>query len=160
MTERKRKLSNHFLPILLIFYIPLSGVAQCPVLTWADEFDSEGAPNSANWTYDIGNGVGGWGNKEIQSYTSKSENVRVENGVLIIDALKDENGWTSARVKSQFFQNFQYGRIEFRAKIPAGSGTWPALWMLGENITDIGWPACGEIDVMEHVGREPGLVHG
>lgn len=129
-------------------------------LIWSDEFEEEGAPNPENWTYDLGHGHNGWGNREIQEYTDKAENVRVENGRLIIDVIKDKSGqWTSGRVKSQGLQQFQYGRIEFRAKLPAGVGTWSALWLLGENFVEKGWPACGEIDVMEHVGRDHGTIH-
>lgn len=134
--------------------------AQCFELVWADEFDVNGPPNPEYWGYDLGTGQNGWGNNEIQAYTSNSQNVRVADGKLIIDALKQNNVWTSARVKSQGKKSFEYGKIQFRAKLPAGSGTWPALWMLGNDITSVGWPACGEIDVMEHVGREPGRVHG
>jgi beta-glucanase (GH16 family) len=129
-------------------------------LRWADEFDYQGPPNPAFWTYDLGTGQNGWGNREVQNYTNDLKNVRVENGKLIIEARKENNNWTSGRIKTQGKINFQYGKVEFRAKIPAGSGTWPALWMLGENITQVGWPNCGEIDVMEHVGRQPGIIHG
>ncbi len=134
---------------------------ECRVLIWSDEFNNAGAPNNQNWTYDLGNGDGGWGNREVQFYTNNSENVRVEDGNLVINAIKNNGGqWTSARIKSQGLQSFQYGRLEFRAKLPVGSGTWPALWLLGESFSQVGWPACGEIDVMEHVGKEPGKIHG
>ncbi len=128
-------------------------------LVWSDEFDTDGAPNPGNWGYDIGHGDNGWGNREVQYYTNNSQNIRVEGGRLIIHALKDQsNQWTSARLKSQGKRSFTYGRFLWRAKLPPGSGTWPALWMLGENATTIGWPASGEIDVMEHVGKWPGQV--
>ncbi len=140
---------------------PLTAQESCQVLVWSDEFNQAGTPNPLNWTYDLGTGDGGWGNREIQVYTDNNENVRVEDGHLVINARKNNAGqWTSARVKSQGRQSFQYGRIEFRAKLPAGSGTWPALWMLGDNITQVGWPRSGEIDVMEHVGKDPGKIHG
>lgn len=139
----------------------LQAQSECKVLVWSDEFEKAGAPDPQNWTYDIGIGEGGWGNREIQSYTKNAENVRVENGRLVINAIKNNAGqWSSARVKSQGRQSFEFGTIEFRAKLPAGSGTWPALWLLGENITQVGWPSCGEIDVMEHVGKTPGKIHG
>ncbi|WP_439881722.1 family 16 glycosylhydrolase [Pontibacter sp. MBLB2868] len=128
-------------------------------LVWNDEFEGEGAPNPAYWSYDLGTGQGGWGNNEVQSYTSQSSNVRRSNGLLVIEANKINGAWTSARIKTQGKYNFTYGRIEYRAKLPKGSGTWPALWMLGESINTKGWPACGEIDVMEHVARDPGKIH-
>ena len=129
-------------------------------LIWADEFNTDGAPNSSNWGYDIGHGDSGWGNNEVQYYTDESKNVRVENGNLIIEALKEDGEWTSARLKTQGKQSFQYVTVEVRAKLPQGSGTWPAIWMLGADFADAGWPACGEIDIMEHVGKDPGMVHG
>lgn len=144
-----------------LFVSPLLAQEDCQVLIWSDEFNINGAPDPQNWTYDLGAGEGGWGNREIQFYRNVSENVRVEDGNLVINAIKNNAGqWTSARVKSQGRQSFQYGRVEFRAKLPIGSGTWPALWLLGDNITQVGWPSCGEIDVMEHVGKDPGKIHG
>ncbi|MEJ8801505.1 family 16 glycosylhydrolase [Pontibacter sp. H249] len=128
-------------------------------LVWHDEFAGEGAPDPTYWSYDLGNGQGGWGNNEVQSYTNNSSNVRRSGGNLVIEANKNNGAWTSARIKTQGKYNFTYGRVEFRAKLPKGAGTWPALWMLGESITTKGWPACGEIDVMEHIGRDPGKVH-
>lgn len=128
-------------------------------LVWADEFDTDGAPNSANWTYDLG--AGGWGNGEAQNYTDRPDNSKVENGNLVITAKRESFGgeeFTSARLKSQGLQEFQYGRIDIYAKLPEGGGTWPALWTLGTNIETVGWPACGEIDIMEHVGNDPGRV--
>jgi beta-glucanase (GH16 family) len=127
-------------------------------LIWSDEFNINGAPDSTNWNYDLGNGEDGWGNQESEFYTRQSENVKVENGSLIINATKKNGQWTSARIKTQSKKNFTYGKIVFRAKLPVGKGTWPALWMLSENIKTVGWPACGEIDIMEHVGRNPGVV--
>lgn len=127
-------------------------------LVWSDDFTKNGAPDSTFWTYDIGTGSNGWGNNEIQSYTRDPKNVRVENDLLIIDAIKENDQWTSARLKTQGRNEWQYGKIEFRAKLPQGVGTWPALWMLGNDIPTVGWPACGEIDIMEHVGRNPGVV--
>jgi beta-glucanase (GH16 family) len=146
--------------IIAFSLLPFLAQAQCYELVWSDEFNTGNQPDPTYWTYDLGTGNSGWGNNEIQVYTNNTENVRIEDGHLIIQALRQNgNNWTSSRVKSQGRFNFTYGRIEFRAKLPAGSGTWPALWMLGENITEIGWPACGEIDVMEHVGKAPGRVH-
>ena len=128
-------------------------------LVWADEFDNDGAPNAANWVYDIG--AGGWGNGESQYYTDRSDNVKVENGSLVITAKAESFGgeqYTSARLKSQNLFEYSYGRIDIYAKLPEGGGTWPALWMLGANFDTVGWPACGEIDIMEHVGNDPGRV--
>ncbi len=128
-------------------------------LIWSDEFNGSGTPNPDNWTYDIGHGSGGWGNNEVQYYTNESKNVRRENGNLVIEALKEDGEWTSARIKTQGLRSFRYVTVKVRAKLPAGSGTWPAIWMLGSDITENGWPDCGEIDIMEHVGKDPGMVH-
>lgn len=130
-----------------------------PGLVWSDEFDEEGAPNSSKWGYDTG--AGGWGNNESQFYTSRSENVKVENGLLKIIAKKENYegaAYTSTRLKTQGKFSFKYGKVEVRAKLPDGGGTWPAIWMLGSNFATAGWPACGEIDIMEHVGNDPGKI--
>lgn len=131
-------------------------------LVWADEFDVDGAPNTANWGYNIGTGDNGWGNSESQYYTSRPENVIVQGGFLKIIA-KAENymgsSYTSARLVSENKFEFTYGKVEFRAKLPNGGGTWPALWMLGENYATNPWPACGEIDVMEHKGNQQNTIH-
>lgn len=135
--------------------------ASVPGLIWSEEFDVDGAPNTAKWGYDIG--AGGWGNNELQYYTSRPENAVVLNGVLKITAIKETysgSSYTSARLLSKDKFSFKYGKIEVRAKLPAGGGTWPAIWMLGNNIGSVGWPACGEIDIMEHVGNTPGKVYG
>lgn len=130
-------------------------------LVWADEFDTNGAPNSSNWGYDIGSG--GWGNGEAQYYTSSNENIIVQDGVLRITA-KAQNfmgsNYTSARIKTEGKFDFTYGKVEVRAKLPVGGGTWPAAWMLGANFAQVSWPTCGEIDIMEHKGNEPGVIHG
>ena len=123
-------------------------------LVWSDEFDGSSL-NPANWTAEIGTGVNGWGNNEAQYYTDRPENLRVENGRLVIQAIKENyqgSSWTSARIKPQDKRPFKYGKIEFRAKLPTGQGPWPAAWLLGANISTVGWPACGEIDVMEWRG--------
>lgn len=130
-------------------------------LVWSDEFDKNGAPDSSKWTYEI-NGDGG-GNNEEQYYTDRPENSTVENGVLKIftkkEAYKGKN-YTSARLVTKGKYSTKYGKIEFRAKLPVGKGTWPALWMLGDNIDTTPWPACGEIDVMEMVGKAPDVIYG
>ena len=127
------------------------------MLVWSDEFDgTEIDPN--NWTYDLG--ANGWGNQELQNYTNSSNNSFIQDGMLVMMA-RDEGGeYTSARLKSVDLQEFQYGRIDFRAILPVDQGMWPALWMLGANFPEIGWPDCGEIDVMELVGTNPRRVHG
>jgi len=130
-----------------------------PILVWSDEFNVEGAPNSSKWGYDIG--AGGWGNNESQYYTSRSENVNISNGTLKIVAKKESymgSSYTSARMLSRNKFSFKYGKVEIRAKLPRGGGTWPALWMLGDNISTVGWPACGEIDIMEYAGNRPNKI--
>ncbi|HNS16346.1 MAG TPA: family 16 glycosylhydrolase [Bacteroidales bacterium] len=126
-------------------------------LLWSDEFNGSGVPDPEKWSYDLG--ASGWGNNEIQNYTDSYQNARMEGGVLAIEAHKYGTSWTSARLQTNNKFEFKYGRVVFRAKLPRGSGTWPALWMLGENFNTAGWPGCGEIDVMEHVGKNPGNVH-
>lgn len=131
-----------------------------PQLVWSDEFNTNGAPDSNKWGYNIG--AGGWGNNELQYYTNRPENVIIENGVLKIKLIKENymgSQYTSARLLSQGKFDFKYGKIEFRAKLPFGGGTWPALWMLGNNIGQVGWPTCGEIDVMEHVGNQLNKIY-
>lgn len=122
-------------------------------LVWSDEFDVDGSPNTANWGYDLG--AGGWGNNELQTYTDNVENVIVEGGFLKITARADgAGGYTSTRLLSENLQEFTYGRVEIRAKLPEAQGTWPALWMLGANFDTVGWPFCGEIDIMEQTGQD------
>lgn len=133
------------------------------VLIWAEEFDEDGSPCSQNWIFERGNN-NGWGNNEFQFYKRNDpDNVIVEDGILKITAIKENyNGYnyTSTRMTTYNKFDFKYGKIIARAKLPQGQGTWPAIWMLGKNYTDIGWPKCGEIDIMEHKGVEPGLIHG
>lgn len=134
-----------------------------PTSIWADEFNAPGAPDSSKWGYDIGTGVDGWGNFEKQYYTSRPENVIVQGGSLKIIAKKEAyqgSSYTSARLLTKGKFAFKYGRVEIRAKLPSGGGTWPALWMLGSNIDTAVWPACGEIDIMEHKGNELNKIHG
>lgn len=130
-------------------------------LVWSDEFDAPGAPDPAKWGYDIG--AGGWGNNELQYYTNRLDNAVVSNGTLKIIAQRESfsgSPFTSARLLSRGKFSFQYGRVDARAKLPAGVGTWPAIWLLGNNIGAVGWPACGEIDIMEHRGNDPNRIHG
>lgn len=137
---------------------PLFSGAQSDSLIRADEFNGTGMPDPTFWRYDLGTN-NGWGNNEIQNYTAAAANVRQDSGHLIIEARKTDGVWTSARIQSHGLVNFTYGKIVFSARLPKGIGTWPALWLLGESFTTAGWPACGEIDVMEHVGKDPGVIH-
>ena len=132
-------------------------------LLWSDEFNTDGAPDPAKWGYDIGTGSNGWGNSELEYYTNRPENVIVHGGVLKINAIKESYGgksYTSARLLSMDKFAFTYGKVVVRAKLPAGVGTWPAIWMLGSNINTVGWPASGEIDIMEHRGSELNKIFG
>ncbi len=150
-------------------YLPTSNIgyttpASYPGYTavWSDEFSGNSVDLSA-WNQETGNGVGGWGNNELQFYTNSTKNCFVSNGNLIIEARKEvvaPFNYTSARMTTQNKKNFKFGRIDIRAKLPVSKGLWPALWMLGENITSVGWPSCGEIDIMELVGTNPSRVHG
>lgn len=132
-------------------------------LVWHDEFDYSGLPDSTKWRYDTEGNDAGWGNNEAQFYTSKRmENAKVDNGLLHVIARKEDyNGkdFTSVRLLSK--PDWKYGRIETRAKVPAGRGTWAAIWMMpgGWSFTDGGWPDVGEFDIMEHVGHDAGVVH-
>jgi beta-glucanase (GH16 family) len=131
-------------------------------LSWSEEFNYDGLPDSSKWTYETGGS--GWRNKELQYYTRASlKNVEVNNGTLKLHALheKMENrDYTSARLTTRGRLDFTYGKIEIRAKLPPGRGLWPAIWMLGSNIRNVSWPDCGEIDIMEHVGFEKDSVLG
>ncbi len=132
-------------------------------LAWNDEFDGTSL-NLSDWNYEIGTGSGGWGNNELQYYLE--DNTTVDDGVLIITAKNEtfnQNNYTSSRITTQGKQSFQYGRIDIRAALPKGQGLWPALWMLGNTFSSSGWPACGEIDIMELVGGGAGrddVVYG
>lgn len=132
-------------------------------LIFYDEFNTAGAPDPAKWGYDIGTGSGGWGNNELQYYTNRPENVIISGGTLKIIAKKETysgSAYTSARILTKDKFSFKYGKIEFSAKLPTGVGTWPAVWSLGNNINTVGWPACGEIDFMEHVGAQQNKIFG
>jgi beta-glucanase (GH16 family) len=169
------KLMKHSNKIILMAIIAIV-VASCKVepiqtlpernfeLVWSDEFegDSAAAPDAAKWTYDLGTGQNGWGNNELQSYTNNPRNVSLDGkGNLVITALKNSNGsYTSARVKTQGLFTQQFGKIEARIKTPTGSGIWPAFWMLGNNITAVSWPQCGEIDIMEQKGKFSNITYG
>jgi beta-glucanase (GH16 family) len=135
---------------------------------WSDEFNGQdgSSPDAKKWTYDLGGK--GWGNQELESYTNRKENARIEKGNLVITAQQEsftgsdgvKRDYTSARLKTQNLFTQTYGRFEARIKIPEGQGIWPAFWMLGQDIPSAGWPKCGEIDIMENIGKEPGTIHG
>jgi beta-glucanase (GH16 family) len=130
-------------------------------MVWHDEFEGPELDLS-NWTFDIGGN--GWGNQEWQAYTNRPENVRIEEGMLVIEAREEPEfvrgrEYSSARIKTQGLHAWQYGRIEARIKLPYGQGIWPAFWMLGEDLYKIGWPAAGEIDILEFIGREPDHIY-
>ncbi|HEU5238299.1 MAG TPA: glycoside hydrolase family 16 protein [Pyrinomonadaceae bacterium] len=137
-------------------------------LVWSDEFNGRNSSpvDATKWSFDIGGH--GWGNNELETYTSRASNAHVEDGSLVITALKETftgpdkitRNYTSARLLTRKKFSQQYGRFEARIKIPFGQGIWPAFWMLGENIEAVHWPNCGEIDIMENIGREPSTVHG
>ena len=155
---------------LMIFYLLFSqSVVNQEVkdLVWNDEFNNTGSPDTTKWGYDLGDGcpdICGWGNRELEYYTRRPENVRVENGNLIIEAIKENRkgrNFTSAKLVTKNKGDWQYGRIEVRAKLPTGKGTWPAIWMLPTiNERQSKWPADGEIDIMEQVGYDPFMIHG
>ena len=131
-------------------------------LVWNDEFNYLGLPDSTKWGYDVGGN--GWGNNEAQFYTkADTNNAVVRNGFLSIIARKEKHegkGYTSARMVTSNKKDWRFGRVEIRAKLPKGRGTWPAGWMLGSNINTVGWPQCGEVDILEHVGYDPDTIVG
>ena len=175
----KFRLTPPIIPILLAAALLLwsCGSAYSPrpsppstgyTLVWSDEFNgADGtSPDSSKWTYDTGGN--GWGNNELECYTNLTQNAQVQGGNLVITAMHQPSyscsggtmrDYTSARLKTQGLFSQASGRFEARIKIPAGQGMWPAFWMLGNNITSVNWPACGEIDIMENIGKEPGTVH-
>jgi beta-glucanase (GH16 family) len=153
--------SSSDLSITKSITITVTGPAK--VLLWSDEFNTDGRPDSTKWSYEIGNGQNGWGNNELEYYTDRVENSVVQGGVLKINLLKETykgSAYTSARLVSRDKFAFTYGKVEIKAKLLQGNGTWPALWMLGSNINSVGWPECGEIDIMEHLGRTENTIYG
>jgi beta-glucanase (GH16 family) len=128
---------------------------------WSDEFDYTGTPDTSKWTYDLGTN-NGWGNSELENYTNAPSNVSVANGILTITARKESVGganYTSSRMVSKGAGSMLYGRIEVKAKLPSGRGTWPAIWMLPDTYAYGAWPNSGEVDIMEMVGYAPDTVH-
>ncbi|WP_440134625.1 glycoside hydrolase family 16 protein [Chitinophaga sancti] len=170
-----------YLPLLLLIFTSCSGKGKTdttstgPVIprtpidsgwtfettpVWADEFDYTGAPDASKWGYDLGGS--GWGNNELEYYTNSTDNASVANGVLSITArkeTKENRNYTSARMVTTNKGDWLYGRFEIKAKLPVGKGTWPAIWMLSTDWAYGDWPKSGEIDIMEHVGYDPGNVH-
>jgi beta-glucanase (GH16 family) len=157
----KRPPGLKLLPPLLLCALPLLSASDWK-LVWSDEFNgpANSPPDSTQWNYDLGGG--GWGNQELETYTGTHNNVFQDGkGHLVIRAIKTESGtYTSARLKTQGKFSIQYGKVEARIKVPRGQGLWPAFWMLGDNIAAVGWPECGEIDIMENIGKEPAMAHG
>ena len=155
-----------FIFTLITLIAVASGVAAAErKLVWSDEFNYQGLPDPAKWGYE----TGFVRNHESQYYTKeRKENARVENGHLVIECRKEQFtpanhvpvNYTAASLITQNKASWQYGRIEVRAKLPHGKGVWPAIWMLGTNITQVGWPRCGEIDIMEFIGKEPKNIFG
>lgn len=166
MLRKGKMLSLFLLFTLMIALVPTgnSSAASNWNLVWSDEFDGNSL-NTGNWSAEIGTGSGGWGNNELQYYTSRSQNLQVTGGNLVITAQKESYGgmnYTSARIKTQGLKSFTYGKIEARVKVPSGQGLWPAFWMLGSNIDTVGWPKSGETDIMERVNNNAfvnGTVH-
>ncbi len=159
------------------FFLSSPGPAQSPAsqsqdkkwaLVWSDEFNAPNgsAVDSSKWVFDVGGD--GWGNQELEYYTNRLQNAHVENGNLAIEARAEKykgtdgvtRDYTSARIKTLSKFSRTYGRFEARLKMPYGQGLWPAFWMLGDDIDRVGWPACGEIDIMENIGKEPSVNHG
>jgi beta-glucanase (GH16 family) len=152
------------LNFLLVLFVSNTAMAQTYELVWSDEFDYTGLPATEKWGYDTDGNAWDWGNNELQFYTdSRQENAWVENDVLTITARKEQMGgkeYTSARLITKNKGDWLYGKVEVRAKLPGGTGTWPAIWMLPTDWEYGNWPSSGEIDIMEYVGYDPGVVHG
>ncbi len=156
------------LSLVTVTYSQTAPPAKSWKLVWNDEFNAPNgsAVDRSKWVFDLGGD--GWGNQELESYTDRLENASIQDGNLVIKAIAEKytgkdgitRNYTSARLKtlSKFSQT--YGRFEARIKLPYGQGVWPAFWMLGDDIEKVGWPACGEIDIMENIGKEPSIIHG
>src|SRR5216684_3142847 len=137
-------------------------------LVWSDEFNGPNGSSVDRTKWVVETGGQGWGNQELEYYLDRSENASVRDGNLAITALAEKytgtagvtRNYTSGRLKTLGKFSQAYGRFEARIKIPYGQGMWPAFWMLGDDIDKVGWPACGEIDIMENIGKEPAMIHG
>ena len=145
--------------LLIILFIVNLGFAQQTKkkLVWEENFNGK-TLDEKNWNFELGNGCPncGWGNHERELYTK--DNHKLVDGKLVITAKKEGDKYTSTRITTKGKKEFQYGRFEARAKLPVGQGIWPAFWMLGKNIDNVGWPKAGEIDILEYIGREPDMV--
>ncbi|MEA1784658.1 glycoside hydrolase family 16 protein [Arenibacter sp. GZD96] len=152
------KLVPPWLRYAFLFFSPPLVAQNDPVILWEENFEGA-ALNELYWNIALGNGCPencGWGNNERQYYTK--DNYRIEDGLLFITAQKDGSTYTSSKITTKDKFQFRYGKIEIRAKLPSGHGVWPAFWLLGANIDTVGWPLCGEIDIMEYVGKEPEML--
>lgn len=168
MTQKKilckispKKINSFILITVLFLTSNLQLHAQCSQLVWSDEFNKDGAPDPEKWTHETGGW--GWGNNESQNYTARIDNSFISDGTLKIKAIKenyDGNSYTSARIATKGKFDFKYGKVEVRAKFPAEVGTWAAIWLLGSNLKQVGWPKCGEIDIAEHLGRDLNNIYG
>ena len=149
----------YFLIILVALLNACSATSSEKELLLNEEFNGSEL-NTDIWSLELGDGcpnLCGWGNREAQVYTDSNHTIK--NGLLVITAKKEDSLFTSTRLKTQNKFSFQYGTIEMRAKLPSGKGTWPAFWLLGENIKEVGWPKCGEVDIMEFAGKDPHTIH-
>ena len=145
---------------LIVFTLVLLAVVSADwIVTWSDEFDGDSIDQS-KWNFEQG-WNNGWGNNEMETYTSNWENAFIQDGNLVIQLVQEGDGsYTSARMNTAGKFSTTYGKFEMRAKLPVGKGVWPGFWLLGSNLGAVGWPACGEIDIMEQIGSEPNNVHG
>jgi beta-glucanase (GH16 family) len=172
-SERKRFLLLYALIVGLAITcgsqtIPAPTKSNGWTLVWSDEFNGPNgsAVDRSKWVLETGGN--GWGNQELEFYTDRSENASIHDGNLAITAISEKytgpggvtRNYTSARLKTAGKFSQTYGRFEARIKVPYGQGFWPAFWMLGDDIDKVGWPACGEIDIMENIGKEPAIIHG
>jgi len=148
-----------YILIVCIIFTAISCTKKKKILVWEENFDGS-ILNEAIWNYELGDGcpnLCGWGNNELQLYTKT--NHFLKDGKLIIIARKQDSIYTSTRITTKAKKEFRYGNIEVRAKLPIGRGLWPAFWMLGANIDQVNWPDCGEIDILEYVGKEPKTIY-
>ncbi len=159
-----KRLTLYTLPFILVVILNQQASSQSTKkykLIWSDEFNYTGKPDSSKWGYNLG--AGGWGNEEAEYYTNRIDNAVVKNGTLKIIAKKekhDSSEYTSARLLTKNKFSFTYSKVVARAKVAFGKGTWPAIWMLGANDEIVGWPDCGEIDIMEHAGNRLNKIYG
>jgi len=160
MTSRISKLTA---TVILLAALPVGAApGERWRLVWSDEFSgrAKSQADPSKWESDLGGG--GWGNHELEEYTESTENVSLDgHGHLLVRAIRSDQGkYTSGRLKTQHRFEVQYGKIEARIKVPFGQGIWSAFWMLGNDVAEVGWPKCGEIDIMENIGKEPSIIHG